>query len=368
MLVSCLTFAVSPEGHAQGLSRPALRIVVIAGEDAINVIQQKTAVTPIVEVRDRNDQPVAGAVVLFAVRSGRATFRGSRTLTVTTNSAGRAVAEGFLPASAGPMEVSVTATYQGQSAVAVTVAQTNVETAAEVAMQRPTSNATKGGRSLGKVAGWSAAAGAAVAGAIALGSRRGDAVPAIGQVSASHGVALQSSSQVSFAVSLTQGVAARYSWDFGDGTTSSAVNPTHVYQDAGIKTVTVTVSNDAGSVSDTTRVEVKGLSGLWVGTACWRIFLPGTSTQPDCTYVDAVLQVEQTGSSIRGSGDYRFQDGRRFLSCAFSTGSIVQNIFFGDETRVQLGDTTCGASGFLNPTFDRIRLTDGGDGTFLQRQ
>ena len=205
MLVSCLTFAVSPEGHAQGLSRPALRIVVIAGEDAINVIQQKTAVTPIVEVRDRNDQPVAGAVVLFAVRSGRATFRGSRTLTVTTNSAGRAVAEGFLPASAGPMEVSVTATYQGQSAVAVTVAQTNVETAAEVAMQRPTSNATKGGRSLGKVAGWSAAAGAAVAGAIALGSRRGDAVPAIGQVSASHGVALQSSSQVSFAVSLTQG-------------------------------------------------------------------------------------------------------------------------------------------------------------------
>ena len=42
-----------------------LKIVVIAGEGAVNVIQQKTAVAPIVEVRDRNDQPVAGVVVTF---------------------------------------------------------------------------------------------------------------------------------------------------------------------------------------------------------------------------------------------------------------------------------------------------------------
>jgi len=33
----------------------ALRIVVIEGEDAVNIIQQRTAVGPIVEVRDDND-------------------------------------------------------------------------------------------------------------------------------------------------------------------------------------------------------------------------------------------------------------------------------------------------------------------------
>ena len=41
----------------------SLRIVVVEGEAAINIVQQKTAVSPVIEVRDRNNQPVAGAVV-----------------------------------------------------------------------------------------------------------------------------------------------------------------------------------------------------------------------------------------------------------------------------------------------------------------
>ena len=74
-----------------GAQAATLRIVVIAGEDAVNIVQQKTAVAPIVEVRDRNDQPVAGAVVTFTIRGRAATFaRGARTLTVTTNSGGQA--------------------------------------------------------------------------------------------------------------------------------------------------------------------------------------------------------------------------------------------------------------------------------------
>ncbi len=32
-----------------------LKIVVIEGEGAVNIIQQKTAVSPLVEVRDRNN-------------------------------------------------------------------------------------------------------------------------------------------------------------------------------------------------------------------------------------------------------------------------------------------------------------------------
>lgn len=41
----------------------------------------------------------------------------------------------------------------------------------------------------------------------------------------------------------SQGPAATWQWDFGDGTTSTEQNPSHVYSDAGTYTVTLTVSN-----------------------------------------------------------------------------------------------------------------------------
>jgi hypothetical protein len=85
-------------GQATGL-----KIVVIAGEDAVNNIQQKTAVAPIVEVRDRNNLPVSGATVTFTIGGGNnATFTGGlRTLTVTTNAAGRATAGTLNPLASG---------------------------------------------------------------------------------------------------------------------------------------------------------------------------------------------------------------------------------------------------------------------------
>jgi hypothetical protein len=49
---------------------PALQVVVLEGEAGVNVIDQKTAVAPVVEVRDRNDLPVVGAQVTFLIRSG----------------------------------------------------------------------------------------------------------------------------------------------------------------------------------------------------------------------------------------------------------------------------------------------------------
>jgi hypothetical protein len=120
--------------HVAAGQQPAgLRVVVIEGEDAVNIIQQKTAVAPVVEVRDRNDQPVAGAIVNFAIRSGRATFGGARTLSVTTNAAGRAIAASFAPTGSGALQISATAAFQGQTAAAVTIAQTTVQTAAQAA-------------------------------------------------------------------------------------------------------------------------------------------------------------------------------------------------------------------------------------------
>jgi hypothetical protein len=142
------------------VSKPAdLRIVVVAGEDAVNIIRQKTAVAPVVEVRDLNDQPVAGAIVRFAVQGGRATFGGAQTLTVTTNAVGQAVATGLTPTASGALQISASAAFQGQTAAAVTIAQTTVMTAAQAAAVSSAA-ATSGGSASGTGAGSGGSSGA----------------------------------------------------------------------------------------------------------------------------------------------------------------------------------------------------------------
>jgi hypothetical protein len=107
---------------------PELQILVIGGEGSINNVKQRTAREPVVEVRDRNNRPVAGALILFeAPRNGASgTFLGgSPTLRVTTDAQGRAVGQGFRPNNTGgDFGVQVTANYQGLTATA-TVHMTN---------------------------------------------------------------------------------------------------------------------------------------------------------------------------------------------------------------------------------------------------
>ena len=114
---------------------PSLKIVVLEGEGAVNIIQQKTAVRPLVEVRDRNNLPVAGAAVTFTIGGGGqgAAFAGGvQTLTVTTNAAGQAAASGLNALSSGAFQIQVQAAYQGQIATAA-ISQTNFATAAAAA-------------------------------------------------------------------------------------------------------------------------------------------------------------------------------------------------------------------------------------------
>src|SRR6478672_5979772 len=137
--------AASIAHAAQNTQAPAgpLRIVVLEGEDAVNVIQQGTAVAPVVEVRDRNNLPVAGAAVQFTIaRTSNAaavgTFaNGQTTVTVTTNAAGRAAVSQLQAVGRGPLRIQVEATFRGQAATA-TISQTNVPTEAEAAQIRRT--------------------------------------------------------------------------------------------------------------------------------------------------------------------------------------------------------------------------------------
>lgn len=135
-IMLCASILVASEVEAVGsqdVSKAAFTVRVIKGEDAVNIIQQKTAVAPIVEVRDRNNLPLPGVSVTFAIGSGQAaSFGGLSTLTVATNAAGQAVAAGFTPSAVGALEINATAVFQGQAVIA-TITQTNVLTAAEAA-------------------------------------------------------------------------------------------------------------------------------------------------------------------------------------------------------------------------------------------
>lgn len=127
----------------QSSTQPVLRIVVLEGENGVNIIQQKTAVRPLVEVRDRNNVPVAGVTVTFAIGGGQpAAFAGGvQTLTVTTNAAGQAAATGFTALGPGAIQVQVQAAYHGQIATAA-ISQTNFATAAAASQAGAASGAS----------------------------------------------------------------------------------------------------------------------------------------------------------------------------------------------------------------------------------
>jgi hypothetical protein len=153
----CVAALLVASSAASGAQNSALRVVVIEGEDGVNIIQQKTAVRPVVEVRDRNNLPVSGAIVTFSIEGGKAaTFGGASTLTVATNAAGQAAVTGLTPSAAGAFQIQVSAAFQGQVATA-TIAQTNVMTAAQAVAAGAASGS---GSASGGGAGGSAAGGA----------------------------------------------------------------------------------------------------------------------------------------------------------------------------------------------------------------
>ena len=148
---------------------PPLRVVVLEGEDAVNIVQQKSAVRPVVEVRDRNNLPVSGATVTFTVGSGQpAAFAGGvQTMTVTTNASGQATATGFSATGAGKVSIQVQAAHQGQIASAA-ITQTNFATVA-AATAAGVAATTTGAAAAGSTGGGAAAGAAGATGAAGAG-------------------------------------------------------------------------------------------------------------------------------------------------------------------------------------------------------
>jgi PKD repeat protein len=63
-------------------------------------------------------------------------------------------------------------------------------------------------------------------------------------------------SNVRFSANISGTQPATYSWNFGDGSSSTSANPSHTYSDAGTYTVTLEVTNCGGTVSRTMSITV----------------------------------------------------------------------------------------------------------------
>jgi hypothetical protein len=142
-----------------------LSITIVEGEGAINNVRQRVNREPIVQVEDQNHKPIAGAVVVFFLPDGGATGAfpdGSRMLMTVTDNQGRAAARGIRPNNqSGPLQIRVTASFQGLSASSA-IAQTNVAAAASGSGFAGLSTAVKVAIILG-IAGGAAAAGVVIA-------------------------------------------------------------------------------------------------------------------------------------------------------------------------------------------------------------
>ena len=151
---------------------PMLNLVVVEGDGAVNNIRQRTAREPVVQVEDENHKPVAGAVVVFMLPSNGAggTFAdGAKTLTMTTDSKGQAVARGLKPNGVkGQYQIRVNASHNGQTA-SISITQTNAILSA--------SGAAAGGAISGKLIAVLAVVGAAAAGGAYYATHNGGTTP-----------------------------------------------------------------------------------------------------------------------------------------------------------------------------------------------
>lgn len=129
LLLTNLLGAGPLEQPPQAAAAPRLFINIVEGEGTLNNIKQRVNREPIVQVEDENHKPIAGAAVIFFLPSSGAsgTFaNGTQTLTVTTDSLGRAAATGIRPnRTVGKFQIRVTASANGQSASAI-ITQSNI--------------------------------------------------------------------------------------------------------------------------------------------------------------------------------------------------------------------------------------------------
>jgi hypothetical protein len=133
-------------------------------------------------------------------------------------------------------------------------------------------------------------AGAAAAGAVAyLAVKGGNKPPTVTGISVDPANVVGISSVTEFRFTAQDatdpdGDPLTITWDFGDGTSATGENVSHVYASEGSFSVTATVSDGKNEATATSSVTVRSLSGTW------RITVEGTTT----------LNLTQSGTNLSG--------------------------------------------------------------------
>jgi hypothetical protein len=286
-----------------------LRIVVVQGQEAINLLPQGTGVSPVIEVRDAAGDPVGGAFVQISVRGRNARINGSfAPIEMLADADGRASVT-VTPVARGTVRIDVTATFLGATATA-TISQRNAVTEAEataLAARRRAPRADTDGDELlpgarpqdrgGDSSLLSIGIGAAAAGggAVALYKLRGDGPlnprANISGLNGIDGPVIRGVTELTFAAADSQ-ASGEFRWDFGDGETQVGQNVRHVYRLTGTYGVTLTYKEERYNVAS---VQVGTLSGRW-------------SSHPDLG-VTHLLEIEQQDATLTGTWTVQLDPG-----------------------------------------------------------
>jgi hypothetical protein len=158
----CVIFVAQSSFAAQ--DGVGLRIQVMQGGDAQNVLEQIPATPISVRITDRNNRPITGATVVFTCPESGASgdfANGLTSFSTITDESGLAVAREYRPNDiAGTYQIRVRAEYLGEAAT-IAIRQTNI--------------AAK--KSMGKLIVIMAAAGAAGIAGAAFAARGGSSAP-----------------------------------------------------------------------------------------------------------------------------------------------------------------------------------------------
>ncbi|MBE0656232.1 MAG: hypothetical protein IH602_01000 [Bryobacteraceae bacterium] len=154
------------EPQAVRPSTGALKILVLQGQNAINSLTSKTALSPVVQILDAVEQPVEGATVTFEVSptGPGGSFDGAPIATVKTDFTGQATAALTPNDTPGSFSIKVTAVLGEQSAQ-LRIRQTNDRNAAIAMMPLPPKPWYKNWKKLAMIGG---VAGAGIAATVIL--------------------------------------------------------------------------------------------------------------------------------------------------------------------------------------------------------
>ena len=142
-------------------------------------------------------------------------------------------------------------------------------------------------------------------------------------------------------VATVQGAATSYLWNFGDGSTSTAPNPAHVYAAPGVYSVSVTVTGPGGTATSTRIGYVTvvpaaaGSGGVLAGT------LTPMPTSVDLTSVGTIDWVQWPGN-VRKAGVPPRISGRR------SSGVVPLRLPTNEPGALRWNDGTPVAAGSIN--------------------